>query len=62
MTFFYVLMSVVGFGLVALGASLLATARPRWILLNRRNRGVPTSARWNGAAVVAIGCAWLVLT
>jgi hypothetical protein len=33
MTFFYVLMSVVGFGLVALGASLLATARPGWILL-----------------------------
>jgi hypothetical protein len=62
MALFYVLMSVVGIGLVALGTSLIATARPGWVVLNRRNRGVPASARWNGAAIVAVGCAWLVLT
>ena len=62
MTFLYVLMSLLGLGLVALGATLMATARPRWILLNRRNRGVPASARWNGAAILAVGGAWLALT
>jgi len=62
MTFLSVLMSLVGLGLVAIGASLVATARPRWILLNRRNRGVPASARWNGAAILAVGGAWLALT
>jgi hypothetical protein len=59
MTFLSVLVSLVGLGLVALGASLVATARPRWILLNRRNRGVPALARWNGAAMLAAGGAWL---
>src|SRR5450432_1137625 len=62
MTFLSVLMSLVGLGLVALGASLVATARPRWILLNRRNRGVPALARWNGVAMLAAGSAWLALT
>jgi hypothetical protein len=62
MTFLFVLMSLVGLGIVALGVSLVATARPRWILLNRRNREVPASARWNGAAMLAVGGAWLALT
>jgi hypothetical protein len=62
MTVLSVLISLIGLGLVALGASLVATARPRWILVNRRNRGVAASARWNGAAVLAVGGAWLALT
>jgi hypothetical protein len=62
MTFLSVLMSLVGLGLVALGASLVATARPRSILLNRRNRGVPALARWNGAAMLVAGGAWLATT
>jgi hypothetical protein len=36
-TLVYVLMSLVGMGLVGLGATLVATARPRWIILYRRN-------------------------
>jgi hypothetical protein len=61
MTFLSALMSLVGLGLIGLGASLVATARPRWILLNSRNRAVAASARWNGAAMLAVGGAWLAL-
>jgi hypothetical protein len=40
----------------------VATARPRWIILNRRNREVAASVRWNGAAMLAVGSAWLTVT
>ena len=62
MTLVYVLMSLVGIGLVGLGATLVATARPRWIILNRRSRQVASSVRWNGAAMLAVGSTWLTVT
>ncbi len=45
---------LIGLGFVGLGASLIATGRPRWIL-NRRSREVPPAVRWYGASWIATG-------
>jgi hypothetical protein len=54
--------SLVGLGFLGLGATLVATARPRWIIVMRRNRKVPASVRWNGAGFLVVGSEWLALT
>jgi hypothetical protein len=61
MTVVWVLLSLVGLGFVGLGATLVATARPRWAIPNRRNRQVPASVRWNGGAMLAVGGSWLAV-
>ena len=54
--------TLVGVGLLCLGAILVATARPRWIILTRRNREVPASVRWTGAEFLVVGSEWIALT
>ena len=65
MTPLYVVTFLTGLGLVGLGASLIATGRPRCIL-NRRSREVPAAVKWYGAlwiatGIVGIAVIWLPL-
>jgi len=56
-----VLLTLMGVGFVGLGVTLMATSRPRWVIVGRKP-GVSAWFRWRGGALLAAGGAWLALT